>query len=87
MVSQIYRTKLQLTKPILLILKKKVRQKSVECHNHKPQPNPDRKRKRKHKTKQAEIVQMYEIHSSPGVVIAMLKGQKIQEKNKTKGET
>ena len=28
-------------------LKKKVREKSRECHNHKPQPFPDPKRKRK----------------------------------------
>ena len=27
--------------------KKKVREKSSECHNHKPQPFPDPKRKRK----------------------------------------
>ena len=27
--------------------KKKVREKSRECHNHKPQPFPDPKRKRK----------------------------------------
>ena len=26
---------------------KKVREKSMECHNHKPQPFPDAKRKRK----------------------------------------
>ena len=30
-----------------LSLKKKVREKSRECHNHKPQPFPDPKRKRK----------------------------------------
>ena len=29
-------------------VKKKVREKSRECHNHKPQPFPDPKRKRKH---------------------------------------
>ena len=29
------------------IMKKKVREKSRECHNHKPQPFPDTKRKRK----------------------------------------
>ena len=29
------------------IKKKKVREKSRECHNHKPQPFPDTKRKRK----------------------------------------
>ena len=28
-------------------MKKKVREKSRECHNHKPQPFPDPKRKRK----------------------------------------
>ena len=28
-------------------MKKKVREKSWECHNHKPQPFPDTKRKRK----------------------------------------
>ena len=28
-------------------VKKKVREKSRECHNHKPQPFPDHKRKRK----------------------------------------
>ena len=28
-------------------VKKKVREKSKECHNHKPQPFPDPKRKRK----------------------------------------
>ena len=28
-------------------IKKKVREKSRECHNHKPQPFPDPKRKRK----------------------------------------
>ena len=28
-------------------IKKKVREKSKECHNHKPQPFPDSKRKRK----------------------------------------
>ena len=32
---------------ILLYWKKKVREKSRECHNHKPQPFPDPKRKRK----------------------------------------
>ena len=31
----------------LLPEKKKVREKSRECHNHKPQPFPDPKRKRK----------------------------------------
>ena len=29
------------------LVKKKVREKSRECHNHKPQPFPDPKRKRK----------------------------------------
>ena len=29
------------------ILRKRVREKSRECHNHKPQPFPDTKRKRK----------------------------------------
>ena len=29
------------------MIKKKVREKSRECHNHKPQPFPDPKRKRK----------------------------------------
>ena len=29
------------------VIKKKVREKSRECHNHKPQPFPDHKRKRK----------------------------------------
>ena len=29
------------------MIKKKVREKSRECHNHKPQPFPDTKRKRK----------------------------------------
>ena len=32
---------------LLFIKKKKVREKSRECHNHKPQPFPDPKRKRK----------------------------------------
>ena len=31
----------------LILIKKKVREKSKECHNHKPQPFPDTKRKRK----------------------------------------
>ena len=31
----------------LKVTKKKVREKSRECHNHKPQPFPDTKRKRK----------------------------------------
>ena len=30
-----------------LVSKKRVREKSRECHNHKPQPFPDPKRKRK----------------------------------------
>ena len=30
-----------------IIFRKKVREKSRECHNHKPQPFPDPKRKRK----------------------------------------
>ena len=30
-----------------VLIKKKVREKSRECHNHKPQPFPDPKRKRK----------------------------------------
>ena len=33
--------------PESFFLKKKVREKSRECHNHKPQPFPDPKRKRK----------------------------------------
>ena len=33
-------------KPVLLV-QKKVREKSRECHNHKSQPFPDPKRKRK----------------------------------------
>ena len=33
--------------PVKYYLKKKVREKSRECHNHKPQPFPDPKRKRK----------------------------------------
>ena len=32
---------------IIIYNKKKVREKSRECHNHKPQPFPDPKRKRK----------------------------------------
>ena len=41
--------KLTLSSLILvkLLIKKKVREKSRECHNHKPQPFPDPKRKRK----------------------------------------
>ena len=31
----------------MILIVKKVRQKSGECHNHKPQPFPDTKRKRK----------------------------------------
>ena len=31
----------------IVIITKKVREKSRECHNHKPQPFPDPKRKRK----------------------------------------
>ena len=31
----------------LCVIKKKVREKSRECHNHKPQPFPDIKLKRK----------------------------------------
>ena len=31
----------------IMCLKKKVREKSRECHNHKPQPFPDTKRRRK----------------------------------------
>ena len=43
--------------------KKKVREKSRECHNHKPQPLPDPKRKRKPTNpKQAQIEQTYEKH-------------------------
>ena len=34
--------------------KKKVREKSMECHNHKPQHFPDTKRKRKHTKKARE---------------------------------
>ena len=30
-----------------MLISKKVREKSRECHNHKPQPSPDPKRKRK----------------------------------------
>ena len=42
------------------VKKKKVREKSRECHNHKlQQPFPDTKRKR-NKTKQAQIEQTYE---------------------------
>ena len=37
------------------VLKKKVREKSRECHNHKPQPIQDTKRKRTDNTKQAQI--------------------------------
>ena len=33
--------------PLRGLKKKKVREKSRECHNHKPQPFPDPKRKRK----------------------------------------
>ena len=33
--------------PAFTCKKKKVREKSRECHNHKPQPFPDPKRKRK----------------------------------------
>ena len=32
---------------LYICVKKKVREKSRECHNHKPQPFPDPKRKRK----------------------------------------
>ena len=32
---------------LLLLIEKRVREKSRECHNHKPQPFPDPKRKRK----------------------------------------
>ena len=46
-------SKMTLVAPALVVptfsspLKKKVREKSRECHNHKPQPFPDPKRKRK----------------------------------------
>ena len=35
------------TNNINQVNKKRVREKSRECHNHKPQPFPDTKRKRK----------------------------------------
>ena len=37
----------RLWRGIIVLKKKKVREKSRECHNHKPQPFPDPKRKRK----------------------------------------
>ena len=37
----------QILASFCVISKKKVREKSRECHNHKPQPIPDPKRKRK----------------------------------------
>ena len=44
-------------------LKKKVREKSRECHNHKTQPYPDpQEEEETDKSKQAQIEQMYEKH-------------------------
>ena len=43
--------------------KKRVSEKSRDCHNHKPQPLTDTKRKRKQdKTKQAQIELTYKKH-------------------------
>ena len=45
--SKFYRRHSALLEKYSVSLKKKVREKTRECHNHKPQPFPDRKRKRK----------------------------------------
>ena len=43
-------------------LKKKVREKSRECHNHKPQPFPDPEEEETDKSKLAQTEQTYEKH-------------------------
>ena len=63
------------------ISKKKVREKSRECHNHKPQPFPDTKRKRKptnpKSTYRTNVRKSLRLAlSSPSEVTAMLKGLK-----------
>ena len=62
----------------LVISKKKVREKSRECHNHKPQPFPDPKRKRKptNPNKHKSNKRTKRTLSSPSEVIAILIGLK-----------
>ena len=65
-------------------VKKKVREKSRECHNHKPQPFPDTKRKRKptnpnkHKSNKHVRKALRLALSSPSEVIA----KKVREKSR-----
>ena len=61
--------------------RKKVREKSRECHNHKPQPFPDTKRKRiqtkPNKRKSTNVRKALRLAlSSPSEVITVLKGLK-----------
>ena len=73
-----------------IYLKKKVREKSRECHNHKLQPFLDTKRKRKptnlnkHKSKKRTKSTKISSLSSPREVIATQKGPKTQEQNDTR---
>ena len=48
-------TEYSLTCTSMCLRKKKIREKSRECHNHKPHPFLDTKRKRKQKNKRKEI--------------------------------
>ena len=77
---------------IICMKKKKVREKSRECHNHKPQPFPDTKRKRKPKipksTNRTNIRKALRLAlSSPIEVIAILKGLKKHKNKMTHGKT
>ena len=76
-----------------LYTKKKVREKSRECHNHKPQPFPDPRgrgnRQSQTSTNRTNVRKAPRLAlSSPSEVIAILKGLKKKHKNKmTHGKT
>ena len=67
-------------------VKKKLREKSRECHNHKPQPFPDPKRKRKptnpNKHKPNKRTKSTKTSPPPSEAIATLKRTE-KHKNKT----
>ena len=79
----------------ILELKKKVREKSRECHSHKPQPFPDSQTQRgrgnrqiRRSTNRTNVRKALRLAlSSPSEVIAILKGLKKHKNKMTHGKT
>ena len=88
-------TSVKLANCKLIFVKKKVREKSRECHSHKLQPFPDTKKKRKQtkpnkcKSNSRSTIcrQLPDTVSNPQIVIQPMKKQLADEKKQSKWGT